>query len=150
MVSIANHRMTYDADAAGACVDLVASMSCSEFGTETSLDVSDSDCKQFIIPEVADGGACAQSYECTSNNCVGATTQPAKDGACMPLPTSGQACEFDCATGLYCDFSMQSCQPVQANGAACDSNDQCSSAYCTSTTTSNGTCADKPARCDGI
>jgi hypothetical protein len=104
-------------------------------------------CKQFIIPLVADGGACAQSYECTSNNCVGATTSPQKDGACMAIPAMGQPCQDTCATGLFCDFSMnETCQPTKANGMTCSANDQCVSAFCD---TSAGSCADKPARCDG-
>jgi len=149
MTSIANGRVVYDSNAAGACLDLVDSLSCSEFGTQTSLDGA-SGCQQFFIPKVADGAACAQDYECTSNNCVGATTQPLKDGACMPLPSSGQTCSFNCASGTYCDFGMHSCQPVKANGGACDSNDTCTSAYCDGANTGSGVCADKPARCDGI
>jgi hypothetical protein len=68
----------------------------------------------------------------------------------MPLPTSGQACDFDCAEGTYCDFSTETCQPPKANGAACSSNDNCSTDYCNSAGTGSGTCADKPARCDGL
>jgi hypothetical protein len=149
MISLANGRITYDGDAAGACLGLIDSMSCSEFGAQSKID-SNTGCTQFIVPHVADGGACAQSYECTSSYCNGATTQPVKDGTCMPLPTSGQACDFTCADGTYCDFAMETCQPLKATGAACSSNDNCSSSFCNGAGTGSGTCADKPARCDGL
>lgn len=149
MTSIANGRVVYDGDAVGACLDLVDSLSCSDFGTEGVID-GDSGCKQFLTPQVANGSACAGDYECTSNNCIGAETQPdVKDGTCMPLPTSGQACDFNCANGTYCDFSMETCQPKKGTGAACSSNDACSSDFCDGAGTGSGACADKPLRCDG-
>ncbi|MEO8845933.1 MAG: hypothetical protein ABI591_09135 [Kofleriaceae bacterium] len=148
MASIADGRATYDGDAAAACLDLVDSMSCSDFGAQAMI-ANDSGCKQFIIPQVVDGAACAQSYECTSNNCVGATTQPVQDGTCMPVPTSGQMCDFTCADGTFCDFTTGTCQPAKANGASCTSNDACASAFCNGAGSGSGTCADKLARCDG-
>ena len=148
MTSIANNRITYDGGAAGACIDAIDALSCSDFGSK-NIDGS-TNCKAFVIPLVDAGGGCAQSYECKSNNCVGATTQPLKDGACVELPGSGQKCTFDCATGLFCDFSMSStCQPTRANGGTCSSGSNCTSGFCNNGSTSSGTCADKPARCDG-
>jgi hypothetical protein len=149
MTSIANGRVIYDANAAAGCIDALDGLSCAEFGTGGKLDNS-TGCMQFIEPQVENGSACAQSYECKSNNCVGATTQPAKDGSCAAIPTAGQACDFTCAPGLFCDFSMNdTCQPAKANGGACTSKDDCASDFC-DTSASPSVCADKPARCDGI
>jgi hypothetical protein len=148
MTSIANGRVVYDGTAAGACVGALDGLSCADFGAAAKLD-NNTGCMQFIVPQVDDGGACAQSYECKSNNCVGASTQPAKDGSCMAIPTMGQACDFTCAPGLFCDFTMNdTCQPGKPNGSTCSGNDNCASNFCDSSS-GNGACADKPARCDG-
>ena len=153
MDSMAKGRATYDADAAGGCLGAIDALSCSAFGAGAKLG-GDDQCEPYLIPLVADGGACAQSYECMQGSCVGATTSPPKDGQCKPIPTAGQPCDLTCAHGLRCAFDMTSstniCQSLLANGAHCTSNDACASAYCDGlSSSSDGMCGDKPARCDG-
>jgi hypothetical protein len=143
--SIAAGRITYDGDAARSCLDAMANLGCSSYAmvnSKTSV-VCDT---PFIIPQVGDGGACAEHYECTSGYCDGATDST--DGTCKPMPAAGEACTFTCAHGLYGGFDQTTgaevCQPVKANGEACTGDDQCDSDHCESST-----CAAKPLVCDG-
>jgi hypothetical protein len=144
--AIAAGRIKYDGDAARACIDAAANLSCSAYGQLTGHEAVACS-TPFIIPEVADGGACAQSYECTSNNCDGASNSMA-NGTCKPMPTEGQDCTQICAQGLYCAYDStamkETCQPVLPNGTTCAGNEECASKYCNSSM-----CADRPATCDG-
>ncbi len=139
--SIAAGRISYDAAAAGDCVALLNSVTCAEYSADMSMTTV-SGCGQFLIPKVANDGACSQSYECTSGNCEGANSSPPTDGACKPVPTVGQTCEFTCASGAYC--AGTTCAAQKANGAACNNGDQCTSGRCETT------CMSAANVCDGI
>jgi hypothetical protein len=145
--SIAAGRIEYDGDAAQSCLDAAANLSCSAYAMLSGHESVHCD-KPFIIPKVADGGACSQSYECTSNHCETGSGS-GSDGTCAPLPTAGQACTSECAQGLYCGYDQTSgneiCQALKANGAMCSVGSECSSDNCTS-----GMCADKAPVCDGM
>jgi hypothetical protein len=149
--SVEAGRAEYDGDAAAACMAVLREASCSTFSMEDAIVLEGTGCEQFIIPKVAQGGACTQDYECTTDNCVGATTEPggaSTDGACQPKNTAGQTCMFDsCADGLFCGFdpntSMSTCQALKADGMTCSGDDECTSDNC------EGTCMTPPPRCDG-
>ena len=150
--SLSKGRIKYDADAAGSCISAIDTMSCATF----SMTMNDPQvpCSPYITPLVASGGACGQSYECTTNNCVGATTDQngnTTDGTCQPIPTQGQPCQFTCASGLYCGFDAgtgsETCQAKKADGTTCAGNDECTSNHCD--TTSN-TCMTAAAVCNGM
>jgi hypothetical protein len=146
--SIAAGRIAYDADAAGACFDAAANLSCSAYAQLTGHESVHCD-TPFIIPKVADGGTCAQDYECTGGNCEGATNSSA-NGTCKPLPTEGQDCSQSCAQGLFCGYDQtamkETCQPLEPNGTSCSGDDECTSGHCVSST-----CAAAPAPvCDGM
>lgn len=141
--AIAADRIKYDGDAMRACLDAAANLSCSAYSQLTGHE-SVSCSTPFIIPEVADGGACAQDYECTSNNCDGAHDSMA-NGTCKPMPTEGQDCTVNCAQGLFCSYDASAtCQPVLPNGTTCAGDEECASNYCHSSV-----CADRPPTCDG-
>jgi hypothetical protein len=149
--SLAMGRIEYDGDAAGDCVASIESVTCSQY-TAGMID-EDAGCRPFVIAKVGDGGACTQSYECTSKNCVGATVVqdgPDTDGACMPLPGEGEACDEHCATGLNCDYDssmgMDICQPKTADGDQCIVDDDCLSDYCDE---ASDTCEIEPPLCMG-
>jgi len=146
--SIAAGRIAYDADAAGNCLDAAANLSCSAYAELSGHESVHCD-SPFIIPKVADGGACAQDYECTSDNCEGATNSSA-NGTCKPLPTAGQDCTDHCAQGLFCGYDQtamkEACQPVKSNGSTCVSNDECTSGHCVS----SACAAAPPPVCDGM
>jgi hypothetical protein len=146
--SIAAGRIAYDADAAGDCLDAAANLSCSAYAQLSGHESVSCD-KPFIIPKVADGGACAQEYECTSNNCEGASNSMA-NGMCKPLPTAGQDCTEHCAKGLYCGYDQtagkEACQALKADGSSCGLDEECSSGNCNA-----GSCGGAPAPvCDGM
>jgi hypothetical protein len=148
--SIAAGRIEYDGDAAQACIDAAANLSCSAYSMLSGHESVHCE-KPFIIPKVADGGGCTQDYECISNNCEGATVDPNgpdTDGMCKPVPTEGQDCTGTCGQGLYCGYDQtamkETCQPVKPNGTMCDVSSECASGTCTS-----GTCADRAPVCDG-
>jgi hypothetical protein len=149
--SLAAGRIAYDEAAAGDCIAAIENTSCADYaaaiaggGKSTSL-VS---CESPVTPKVTTGGACAHDYECTTDNCVGATSN-GTDGTCQPVPTAGQPCDFSCADGLYCGYdssSMMVCQATKANGAQCNIDDECTSDNCDTTM---HICATKPLVCDG-
>ncbi|CAN5423122.1 hypothetical protein BH11MYX1_BH11MYX1_00360 [soil metagenome] len=139
--SITAGRLEYDAAAAGNCLALIDSLSCADYSNKMMM-ASVPGCSDFLIPKVANGGACAQSYECTSDNCMGANSSPPTDGSCMPVPAIGQACEFKCASGAYCKGTT--CAAAKADGETCNDNTQCASDHC------DTTCMPAVATCDGL
>ena len=157
--SVAAGRITYDGDAAGACLDAIGSLSCSQYTatSNSALPTSVTACMQLTTPRVASGGACTQGYECTTNNCVGATVMPGgmnQDGMCEDLPAAGQPCDFNCQTGLYCGVpqggSSEVCIAQHADGASCQADDECTSGTCTGASGSGGgTCGAAQPVCTG-
>lgn len=157
--SVAAGRITYDGDAAGACLDAIGGLSCSQYSatSNSAVPTTVTACMQFITPEVASGSGCTQDYECTTNNCVGATVMPGgmnQDGACQALPAAGQPCDFSCASGLYCGLppggSSEVCIAQKADGASCQADDECTSGSCTGTSGSGGgTCGAIQPMCTG-
>jgi len=137
--SIAAGRIKYDGQAARDCLDAFVNLGCSAYAQLSGAESVACD-KPFVTPEVGDGGACSQSYECTSDYCEGARS--GTDGTCKPKPTAGETCSGTCAQGLYC---AGTCQPLLANGAACTGDSQCTSNHCGS-----GVCADRAPVCDGM
>ena len=138
--SISEGRMSFDANAASSCIDAIDNLGCGG-----AQDIStNSDCMPFLIPLVDNAGACSQSYECKGGLCEKANAGSGSDGVCADLPTAGEACDFDCAKGLYCDFggggSTGACVATKAGGTSCGANDECQSTTCDTTTTM--TCID--------
>ncbi len=138
--SVTAGRLEYDAAAAGDCVAAIESLTCAQYSGQA---MTASGCNTFLVPKVANGGACSQSYECTSGNCEGASAgTPPTDGMCKVKPTVGQTCSLSCADGSYCQGTT--CVALQANGATCSDSSHCSSGYC------NTTCMTAPVTCDGL
>jgi hypothetical protein len=131
-------RVSYDAKQSGTCIDSLNAMTCAEFKQGVGGNMAA--CMSFIMPKVASGGACTQSFECTTGNCEGASTDPVVDGMCVAAPVTaaiGQSCAVnECADGAYCD-STDTCQPLKGAGEACTSDNECNNT-CNMTT---GTCS---------
>lgn len=149
--SIEAGRAEYDADAAGECVAVLQGLSCAQFAAN-AIPTSPTGCRPFLIPKVGDGGACTQDYECTSNNCEGASNpigEPSTEGQCKPIPAEGQPCDDNCTEGLFCGSgpSGKVCQPTRADGEQCNLDEQCTSDYCDTTARM---CAQEPVTCDGV
>ena len=129
-------RAAYDAGKAGACVDSLNAMTCDEFKQGGGNMAA---CMAFVTPKVAEGGACTQDYECTTNNCQGATTDPPVDGACaaaISLAPIGAACTaIECVDDAYCDSATSTCVKVKGAGEACTSDSECVNSCDTTTNT---------------
>jgi hypothetical protein len=70
----------------------------------------------------ANGAACTQGYECTSQNCI--------SGKCSdPVPNVGAACDqlTQCSTSVCLEGV---CAPKAANGVGCIWNPDCESDFC--------------------
>lgn len=142
-------RIEYDGVAAADCLAALDERTCAEYASATPSDITGA-CRPFIIPKVADGGGCTQDYECTSDNCVGATVDPDgvdTDGSCMPMPTQGQPCDGECVNGNYCGYDQTAgediCQATKADGAECVLDRECASDEC------DTTCVARALTCDG-
>jgi hypothetical protein len=150
--SIAMGRIEYDGTAAADCIAALNRVTCDQYDT-AAIAAAASGCRPFILPKIADGGGCTQDYECTSDNCVGATVQydgPDTDGMCQPMPTAGQSCDDNCADGLYCSYDQASgmdvCSPAKADGMECIFDRECISDNCDDDT---DTCVTESPTCDG-
>jgi hypothetical protein len=134
--SQAQGRASYDAKQSGTCIDSLNAMTCDEF--KQGIGGNMAACMAFIMPKVAQGGACTQGFECTTGNCEGAETDPVVDGMCVAAPVLagvGQSCAANaCADGAYCD-ATSTCQPVKAAGAACTDDNECVNTCNTTTNT---------------
>jgi hypothetical protein len=147
--SIAAGRASYDGSVVASCASALDALAC---GGMSSLE-QDPACKGYIVPLVADDGACTQNYECTSGNCEGATD--GSDGMCAPIPELGSACDLVCDAGLYCgvDHSLNNvCMAQGGVGSACTNDGQCTSDSCVGTGSDGQTdrmCTDASLTCVG-
>lgn len=155
--SIDAGRLRYDGDRMGACLDLLASMSCGEFGLAFATDEPWGGCADPFEGLVAAGMPCANDMECASDYCDGDSTDfegNVTEGTCGTLPGIGQACpDFDCASGAYCSFEQGEdiCQATLSAGSECFSDDECASGNCAGddNTGAAGMCSATPT-CDGV
>jgi len=138
--SQAQGRASYDAKMGDTCVASLKSMTCDQF-KQQGVAGNMSACMAFVMPKVAQGGACTQDFECTTGNCEGENTSvtPVVDGMCAAAPVTvaiGQSCAAnECVDGAYCDSAI-TCQPIKGAGEACTRDTECTNA-CNTTT---GTC----------
>jgi MYXO-CTERM domain-containing protein len=120
-------RVSYDPGASGTCIDSLKAMTCEEF--KQGIGGNTDACMAALTPAVALGGACTQDYECTTNNCEGATTNPPADGTCGPAPVLAgvnSSCAANaCVDTAYCDSATTTCQPKKSAGESCTADDQC-------------------------
>jgi hypothetical protein len=138
--SKAKGRANYDAAKSGTCIDSLKAMTCDQFKQGISANMAA--CMAFVTPNVAQGGACTQDYECTTGNCAGADTSvdPPVDGMCgeaITLVPIGGTCGGSgaCVDGAYCETATTTCQPHKAAGTACTSDDECVNECDTATNT---------------
>ncbi len=95
------------------------------YSTETCLlqDVSaDTSCP--ATGTLADGTACAASFQCASGYCK-SVVGTYSCGQCASLVAESGSCEknADCASGLWCNKGT--CAKTTADGAACQVTDEC-------------------------
>lgn len=143
--ALASGHGVWDADAAGQCVDNVASVGCNSGFGSNPANVFEEICGEFIIPQQAAGDDCDSIVDCQSGlYCEEASS------TCKALPGAGEACgdDYACAAGLYCDDALE-CQTVKAVGDDCSDFGgwmECASTYCDPDTFK---CAPAPESCVG-
>ena len=155
--------ITYDADAAGACLAAIRNTSCATFAPRAQIADSSELCILTVFGgTVPEGGACNSLFECDSGgsalsvNCESTMSSCDPATTCCPgtctaePPTSGSGAvgttcttSEDCLATLYCSEVTHACkQPGAAAGDACDATDGCDNPLiCTQDAqTSMGTC----------
>ena len=107
-------RVTYDAEAAADCLEIVATRDCAEANQRT-IDA----CEAALGGTVAPGGDCEIDEECAGSRiCEVASACP---GTCVDRYGAGQACTDNdqCADGLVCSEATMRCIAPAEDGAAC-------------------------------
>lgn len=69
--SIAAGRVVYHPDRMAECLDALAAMSCTEWNEANADDTTFAGCSDPFEGQVADGGDCAQDFDCVSEHCEG-------------------------------------------------------------------------------
>jgi hypothetical protein len=153
---------------AGTCTALVANggaclgnndecsygLYCTEGGTCADAPNRGQACPEGICADIGDrcdgttcvalsgrGGPCSEGilgfFDCQQPLACNQTSL-----TCVDPPTVGQACEFFCASGAFCNDAA-TCEATKANGTACESNNECTSLYCDEFAATPA-CADEP------
>jgi hypothetical protein len=143
MEPITAGRQTYSESAAGSCIAAFEARACTDQG-----DAAPAACEQVFVGQVAAGGMCKDSQDCSAANsyCDGATATVF--GTCKAQVAVGGNCTNDeCVENSYCDFSAAPvCVALKANGATCDQDFECQSDNCNA----SNQCAAEPLTCDGV
>jgi hypothetical protein len=136
--SIEAGRLRYQPGEVDGCVQAVTDVPCE--GLIESFDAQFV-CEGVFIGLVADGGTCEGDADCTSAYC--ASGEEDEPRTCAAVPGQGDACDYECTDGLYCDVIAGSCTPQKQDDEACGSGDECLGGACQS-----GICA-TVVLCDG-
>jgi len=149
--SIEAGRVIYHPDRMEDCLAAIDALSCAEF--KDNGEINDSRCEDPFEGQVADGGECANDFDCVSNYCSGDSMDFEGNltfGVCADDPVAGLPCdEGRCADSAFCDFETDLCEALLADGEACTSDNQCKSEECDTTTSSPGSCV-ASTTCDGV
>ncbi len=159
--------VTYDADAAGRCIEATRAFY-SGCGAGDEQAVNDA-CRHVFVGTLPPGAACTESAQCAPAAAGYARCDQAAEGAtgvcfapdsAAPHAALGGECEDTCETydeadgfcygtqpncyvsdGLRCDFDSSTCFAVKADGEACTDGVECANEYCNV----NGLCSAGPA-----
>lgn len=120
--ALAAGRAALDADRASRCIDQLKQALCVQLNSVLVR------CRAAYLPQVAEGGACKNGFECTSGHCSGPADGCA--GTCKPKIPTGSSCDpsyRECAPGDRCDCAATpcSCRPRLSAGSACTGADDC-------------------------
>lgn len=145
--------LTYDGDAAEACLDRIAGTGCGYSGWTVD---SQGTCRGVFVGTVADGGACVDDEQCASEECdTAGCSMACCTGTCVPAPAPiaiGGDCsapDAECVTGAYCAFNSfgeSVCAPTVPEGGACDDSSACDPGLaCHDDPVVGSTCGARPA-----
>lgn len=147
--SIDAGRVIYHADRMGDCIAVIDAASCTEYQALNNGSGSfvGSGCEDPFEGRVANGGDCANDFDCTSEFCSGDSTDTNGNitfGKCIVAPTAGQPCDdTECGGNTFCDGGT--CATRKPDGATCSTKDECASNGCNG---SPGSCG-VSMTCDG-
>ena len=103
------------------------------------------ECRDFLVPEVEEGGACGMVEEEDGGTSVTRFGSACKEGLtcvvteengpiCQSIIASGESCnnEDQCGSEGYCslDSDVPTCNALLTDGESCTSPDQCVSEHC--------------------
>jgi hypothetical protein len=144
--SIEAGRVVFDAEQAANCVRTLEAITCEAYGASQSvLQIEGLGCDDFLIGQVADGGACALDSDCAQEDryCAGLASNPM--GVCTAFPALGADCDLVCGADAYCSVTTEVCTAKVADGGDCTYGSQCESGLCQDGTT----CGTPAPLCDG-
>jgi hypothetical protein len=147
---VAAGTIDYDGELARDCLDAFAAASCD--GSSESARVEPPSCREAIRGTVADGGACENSNECASGDCMLTSCQMACcPGTCATTVEDaaiGASCAAGpCVEGAFCD-ATQICRALINADQACNNSGECNYGLYCEQTTGPGVCRDAPNRGD--
>lgn len=148
--AVADRRATFDADAAGRCLNELEAQDCGEdlldaVLFQSGLRAAPAVCRDVYVGEVRNYDPCLASEECAGDDAVcgfppaGSCMDACCVGACRALPGPpklGEACTGSCEAGAYCAFDGNTgaftvCTEQGGEGAACEAWEQCGDGlYC--------------------
>jgi hypothetical protein len=143
-------RVDYDADQAGACLDVIEGLGCD---TGSLLDSTlAATCNAVFSGHVAIGATCVNDEQCVDGaDCQKASSCTAADtccaGSCVAAPDTEVAMGGDCSqnrncvAGTYCSRANTCDARITEEGATCDSFSACAAPLvCNIVATAMGTC----------
>ena len=136
-------RIEYDAVAMGACLERIASSSCSGIPVEGPPPFG---CGNAIEPMGEPGATCRRDFECKGGFCQKISGED-ETGSCQRFAREGEDCEnAECAEGLYCNPRGDTCATASAEqGETCweTGKSACETGICASAESGGRTCQDK-------
>jgi len=142
--AIADHKVSYDSEAAFECISALAKLSCDTTSKDFRVVPT---CDDVFNGVVAGGDECGIAAECKTGSCMlgsGCSADTCCAGACTAGPPSaiGGPChvDADCAPSLYCSALDQTCHALGQDGDTCYIDSECDYGLGCVTTTSPGVC----------
>jgi hypothetical protein len=123
--AVSAKRVTFDAAAAGRCLDAIKGSNCRLPELFASLDEV---CQPVFVPQVAIGGVCEGNNECVGGTCN--STRAGCAGKCVAYAATGATCDFSkslCAPTDTCDTTSHTCVTRVDTGGACSGGSTCKS-----------------------
>jgi hypothetical protein len=141
----------YDGNAARACLDTIAALSCAQWAGDLSLTRFPI-CSRVLVGKGAPGTVCASSGECASGYCGSGPT--GMTPACAAPANRGESCEFAaCVPGLGCieppSGGPRTCGDPGPDFSSCTFDSDCTSGFCIADGTSAMFCG-VPTTCNGV
>lgn len=130
LAAIAAGKATYDRTSAGACLDFVTTASCDALEAHEDGRSPAAACLAAVAGSLGEGAECFTDESCASDACLDTygscpsicATRVAPGAPCMSFATP-------CVPGYQCETTtaatLQTCQPLKAEGARCNGDDEC-------------------------